>query len=109
MPTVQFEHAIRDFAMWKVAFDRDPINRRGLGVRRHRVSRPVNDPNYVIGELEFDTTAQAEACGAALRELWGSSQAAPALFGVPQMRIVEAVEDHAYRAAGGEVCRSCER
>ena len=85
MPTVQFEHAIRDFAMWKAAFDRDPINRRGLGVRRHRVWRPVNDPNYVIGELEFDTTAQALACGTALRELWGSSQAAPALIGMGEV------------------------
>jgi hypothetical protein len=99
MPTVQFEHAMRDFAIWKAAFDRDPINRRGLGVRRHRVSRPVDDPNYVIGELEFDTTAQAQACGTALRELWGSSHAAPALLGPPQMRIVEAVEDHSYGEA----------
>jgi hypothetical protein len=103
MPTVQFEHAIRDFAVWKAAFDRDPIDRRGLGVRRHRVWRPVDDPNYVIGELEFDTTAQAQACGAALRELWGSGQAAPALSGAPQLRIVEAVEDHAYQAPGVEV------
>jgi hypothetical protein len=97
MPTVQFEHAIRDFAMWKAAFDRDPIDRRGLGVRRHRVDRQLDDPNYVIGELEFDTTAEAQACGVALRELWSSAAAAPALVGAPQLRIVETVEDHAYR------------
>jgi hypothetical protein len=36
VPTLQFEHAIKDFAMWKAAFDRDPIDRRRLGVRRHR-------------------------------------------------------------------------
>jgi hypothetical protein len=97
MPTVQFEHAIRDFAMWKAAFDRDPIDRRGLGVRRHRVDRPLDDPNYVIGELEFDTTAEAQACGVALRDLWSSAAAAPALVGAPQLRIVETVEDHSYR------------
>jgi hypothetical protein len=96
MPTLQLEHAIKDFAMWKAAFDRDPIDRRGLGVRRHRVCRPLDDPNYIVVELEFDTTADAEACGAALRELWRSRNAAPALIGAPRVRIVEAVEDHAY-------------
>jgi hypothetical protein len=97
MATVQFEHAIKDFATWKAAFDRDPIDRQGLGVRRHRVGRPLDDPNYVIGELEFDTTAEAQACAVALHELWRSRAAAPALVGAPQLRIVETVEDHAYR------------
>jgi hypothetical protein len=97
VPTLQFEHAIKDFAMWKAAFDRDPIDRRRLGVRRSRVCRPLDDPNYVVGELEFDTTAEAEACGAALRELWNSPQAAPALNGAPRVRIVVAVEDHEYK------------
>ncbi len=31
--------------------------------------RPLDDPDYIVGELEFDTTAEARACGAALREL----------------------------------------
>jgi hypothetical protein len=96
MPTLQFEHAIKDFEIWKAAFDRDPIDRRGLGVRRHRVYRPVGDPHYIVGELEFDTSAEAQACVDALQELWESRQAAPALVGRPQLRIVETVEDHGY-------------
>lgn len=96
MATLQFEHPISDFATWKAAFDRDPIDRRALGVRRHRVYRPVDDPNYVAGELEFDTVAEAETCRDALRELWTSGTAAPALRGAPQVRIVETVEDHQY-------------
>jgi hypothetical protein len=96
VPTLQLEHAIKDFAMWKAAFDRDPIDRRGLGVRRHRVSRPLDDPNYVVVELDFDSTSEAEACGAALRELWGSREAAPALVGAPRVRIVESVEEERY-------------
>lgn len=96
MPTLQLEHPIRDFAMWKAAFDRDPIDREGLGVRRHRVFRPLDDPNYVVVELEFDTTAEADACGVALRELWSSREAAPALVGSPRVRIVETVEDREY-------------
>jgi hypothetical protein len=96
MPTLQLEHAIKDFGMWKAAFDRDPIDRRGLGVRRHRVCRPLDDPKYVVVELDFETTTEAEACGEALRELWGSRQSAPALVGAPRMRIVESVEDQRY-------------
>jgi hypothetical protein len=96
MPVLQLEHGIKDFAMWKAAFDRDPIDRRGLGVQRHRVFRPVDDANYVMVELEFETTDQAEACRAALGELWKSSAAAPALKGDPQTRIVEAVEEMEY-------------
>ncbi len=93
---LQFEHAIKDFAMWKAAFDRDPIGRRGLGVRRHRIYRPVEDSNYVVGELEFETRAEAEVCRTALHQLWNSAQAAPALSGAPRARIVESVEEQQY-------------
>ena len=96
MPILQFEHAIKDFAMWKAAFDRDPIDRRGLGVRRHRVYRPLDDPNYVVGELEFETSAEADACREALRKLWRSRQAAPALVGAPRARILETIESQNY-------------
>lgn len=96
MPTLQLEHEIKDFAMWKAAFDRDPIGRRGLGVRRHRVFRPLDDPNYVVVELEFDTVSAAQRCGEALRDLWASSRDAPALIGSPRVRIVDVVEDHGY-------------
>ncbi|MGZ8702241.1 MAG: hypothetical protein ACXWZY_08120 [Gaiellaceae bacterium] len=40
--------------------------------------------------------ADADACGVALRELWSSREAAPALVGAPRVRIVETVEDHEY-------------
>jgi len=96
MPVVQLEHAVKDFVMWKAAFDRDPIDRRRLGVRRHRILRPVDDPNYVVVELDFDTTEQAEACRRALGRLWASREAAPALLGTPQTRIVEPFEDRDY-------------
>ena len=96
MPVVQFEHAIKDFAMWKAAFDRDPINRRALGVRRHRVHRPLDDDHYVVGELEFDTLQEAQACSAALLDLWESRASAPALLGRPRVRILEMAEDRQY-------------
>ena len=96
MPVVQLEHAVKDFDLWKAAFDRDPIDRRKLGVRRHRIRRPIHDGNYVVVELDFDTTEQAEACREALERLWASRAAAPALLGTPQTRIVESIEDRGY-------------
>ncbi len=96
MPILQLEHAIKDFDLWKAAFDRDPIDRRALGVRRHRVSRPTDDPNYVVVELEFDTTREAETCHGALVDLWSTRRDAPALIGAPRVRIVETVEDRNY-------------
>ncbi len=43
--------------------------------------------------VEFDSSSEAEAFLAALRRnVWSSPEAAPALRGEPQTRIVEAVE-----------------
>jgi hypothetical protein len=91
MPVLQIEHAITDFEVWKAAFDSDPLRRAESGVRRYRVLQPLDDPNYVKVDLEFDSAREAEAFGAALRELWGSRRATPALAGAPQSRILEEV------------------
>jgi hypothetical protein len=91
MPILQIEHAISDFEVWKRAFDADPVRRKESGVRRYRILRPTDDPRYVKVDLEFDSADEAEAFRAALRELWGSGRAAPALAGTPQATIVEAV------------------
>lgn len=99
MPIVQIEHAVRDFATWKGAFDRDPVGREASGVRRYRIYRPVDDPNYIAVDLELETRGEAEAVMAALQELWRSPQAAPLLAGTPRARIVDVVETRTYAAA----------
>jgi hypothetical protein len=91
MPTLQVEHPISDFELWKKAFEADPVRRRDSGVRRYRVLRPVDDPRYVKIDLDFDTVEEAEGFRAALQALWASGRAAPALAGTPQARIVEEV------------------
>jgi hypothetical protein len=96
MLILRLEHAIRDFDLWKAAFDRDPIHREESGVRSHRVLRPVDDPNYVVVDLEFERLADAERFQVSLAELWRSREAAPALVGTPQVRIVETVETRSY-------------
>ncbi len=93
---VQIEHAIPDFEMWKAAFERDPVHREASGVRRYRIFRPIDDPNYVAVDLEFDDAAKAHAFREALVQLWRSPAAAVALKGEPRARIVEAVESRAY-------------
>jgi hypothetical protein len=94
MPTLRIEHPVPDFAAWKDAFDSDPVQRERSGVRRYRILRPVDDPHYVLVDLEFDDLAEAEAMQAALRELWGRVEGT--VMTNPQVRIVEAVESKEY-------------
>jgi hypothetical protein len=93
MATLRIEHPISDFATWKGAFDRVAAIRERAGVRRYRIFRPADDPAYVMLDLDFDDTGAAEAFLAVLRrDVWGSSEASPALVGSPQARVIETVE-----------------
>ncbi|HEX6918691.1 MAG TPA: hypothetical protein VF314_00520 [Actinomycetes bacterium] len=92
MPTLRIEHPITDYDTWRAAFDRDPVDRRGSGVRRYAIHRPVDDPRYVLIDLDFDTAIEAERMLARLTDLWRSSVAAPALDGAPQTRVIETTE-----------------
>jgi hypothetical protein len=96
MIILHIEHPIRDFATWKKAFESDPAGRERSGVRRYQILRPVDDPNYVMIDLDFESTTTAEAFLATMREVWQSAAAAPALAGSPQARIVEVVERKEY-------------
>jgi hypothetical protein len=90
MTILRIEHPVPDFNRWKEAFDSDPIGRQRSGVRRHRVMRAVDDPNYVMIDLEFDSRGEAEAMLGALRELWRRVEGT--VMRNPQARIVETVE-----------------
>ena len=94
MPILRIEHSVPDFDGWKRAFDRDPVDRKKSGVRRYQVLRSIDDPNYVMIDLEFDTQSEAEALLAAMREVWGRVQGKVVLD--PQARIVETVETKEY-------------
>ncbi len=91
MPTLRIEHAVPDFTRWKQAFDSDPADRKGSGVRRYQVSRSVEDPNFVMIDLEFDSTAEAEGLLTKMRQVW--SGAGQSVMSDPQARIVETVEE----------------
>jgi hypothetical protein len=95
MPILQVEHPVRDFDAWKAVFDGDPIGREQNGVRRYRIYRPVDDPNYVLLDVEFDTAGEAEAFRTALERLWERA-VSEGLIERPQVRIVESVENVEY-------------
>jgi hypothetical protein len=89
---LRIEHPVPNYDAWKEAFDSDPISRGQSGVRRYRILRPTDDPNYIMIDLEFDSASEAEAVHSALRELWSRV----GVMHSPQARIVEAVESREY-------------
>ena len=94
MIVLQIEHLVPDYNGWKKAFDSDPVNRKQSGVKRYRIFRQMNKPNYVILELEFDNLIEAEALLTALQKLW--HQVEGRVMMSPQARIVETVESKEY-------------
>jgi hypothetical protein len=58
---------------------------------RYRIFRPIDDPNHVVVDLEFDGSGEAKGFRAALRDLWRRIEVEDA-----QARIVEEVESGEY-------------
>jgi hypothetical protein len=101
--TLKIEHPIHDFETWKVAFARDPAGRKQSGVRRYRVFRPVDDPKYVIIDLDFDGPQEAQAFLESMRKVWsqvelslGLAREGGAVKVGPQARIVEEVDSREF-------------
>ncbi len=92
---VRIEHGIQSFDAWKRAFDSDPLGRQNSGVRRYRILRPTGDPNYVMIDLEFDSSSKAQAFHLELNNFFGSAQAQKVMNN-PRVRVVEAVESMEY-------------
>ncbi len=65
------------------------VLREQAGVRRHLIQRPVDDANFVVIDLEFDTTAEAEKFLAILKtSVWSSRESSPGLAGAPETKIL---------------------
>lgn len=71
MPTLHIEHPITDFDTWKSAFDRFAPARESAGVRHHRVQRPVDDPAYIVVNLDFDEVPTPSGSWASCRRRCG--------------------------------------
>ena len=90
MVILQIEHKVPNFDGWKKAFESDPINRKKSGVLRCSILRPIDDPNYVIIDLEFDNLKDAENTLSALRNLWKDVEGKVMMN--PQTRILDVIE-----------------
>ena len=90
MTTLHIEHAITDFATWKAAFDRFDSRRADAGVLAERIQQPVDDPCYVVIDLDFPSAEAASRFLTFLQtEVWALKAASPALAGSPVTRILE--------------------
>ncbi|HLG31954.1 MAG TPA: hypothetical protein VI362_02855 [Ignavibacteriaceae bacterium] len=94
MITLHIEHKVSNYNEWKKVFDSDPINRKKSGVRSYRIFRPVDDPNYVLIDLEFDNLNDSETVLTALNKLW-SNVDGKIIFN-PQARILNVEETKKY-------------
>lgn len=90
MPIVRIEHSVPNFEKWKLAFDSDPADRKGSGVRRYQVLRLRDDPNYVLIDLEFESVREAEAFVRTMERIWGG--AGKAVMHDPRARVADLVE-----------------
>jgi hypothetical protein len=91
MPTLRIEHAVPNFDLWKQAFDSDPADRKGSGVRCFRISQAIDDPNYVTIDLDFDTVAEARRLLATMEQVWAGP--GKAFMVDPRAHIVETIEN----------------
>jgi len=100
MATLHIEHSIVDYDIWRSAFDRFAQIRADAGVRAHRVQRPVDDPRYVVIDLDFDSPAEAQRFLAFLQEkVWSTRENSPALAGAPQTKILQPAQNSPYCGA----------
>jgi len=89
MITLHIEHPIHDFDLWRQAFSRFSDARAQGGVRRHVVSRPLDDDHHVAIDLDFDDEESARRFESFLHEtVWARPENSPALAGSPVTRLM---------------------
>lgn len=93
MPTLHIEHPITDFDTWVSAFNRFAEVRRNAGIRAERVQQPVDDSAYVVIDLDFERTDEAEAFLHYLKDtVWRVRENSPALAGDPKTMILRSIQ-----------------
>ena len=94
MTTLRIEHAIHDYDLWQAAFDGFADVRTKAGVRAFTIRRPVDNPKYLMLDLEFDTIERAGAFVAFLEQnVWSSPKSSPGLAGLPQTQILDVIRN----------------
>ncbi len=91
MHTLQIEHSVESYEAWKATFDSDPLGRAREGVISYRIYQPLDDPKYVVVDLVFEDSIDAEAFHVMLRDLWKSAEQ-EGLIAEVRARILKEVE-----------------
>jgi hypothetical protein len=87
---LHIEHTVINFDSWKESFDNYAELRQRTGVRRYQVSRPLDNPNFAMIDLEFSSLGEAESLLAAVQQVW--QRVGGTLIQDPQWRLSEVVE-----------------
>ena len=96
MTTLRIEHPINDYDVWREAFDRFGQARSNAGVLSVVIHRPVDDPLYVMIDLELPDVTAAQGFAAFLTSsVWSTRDASPGLAGVPVTRVLETMPHQA--------------
>lgn len=90
MIVLHIEHTVAHFDNWKTSFDGFSELRQKSGVRRYQISRLIDNPNFVMIDLEFDSLSRAEALLAAVQQVW--ERVSGTLIHNPQWRFSEVAE-----------------
>lgn len=64
---LEITHTVKDFALWKKAFDADELNRKGSGLELIVMGRSAENPNTVNIVLHASDVAKAKAFTASPR------------------------------------------
>ena len=59
MATVIVRHKVKDYEAWKVVFEGFAANRKAAGETSFRICHLDNDPNNVLGIVEYDSLENA--------------------------------------------------
>jgi hypothetical protein len=94
MFTLQIEHRVCNFDAWEQAFDNYKPFQAEDCVRRYRIFRSLDNPNYVMIDLDFECSNEAKTFVEAMQQLWERVEGK--LLDRPQVRIVEALENQEY-------------
>jgi ribosomal protein L35AE/L33A len=91
MTTLHIENRVRDYATWEETFDKFERFRADNHVLSYRICRQADDPNQVTIDLEFASTAEAEAFVPHLRQIWGTPQSGDLLVSHEDPQVMELV------------------
>jgi hypothetical protein len=90
MIRLHIEHTVANFDEWKAGFDNFEEFRKKSGVRRYQISHPIDKPNFIMIDLEFEQVNDAEGLLAGVQEVW--KRVNGTLIHDPQWHFAEVIE-----------------